>query len=135
VTFARRRGSADQRFLDEFGPPLLSLKVEAPQTGRYSILVDAMRGPEAAKLQLRDGNFQAVGQPVDFYAPTEVRSGFVELGRLDLLEGPNIINLTMPERNAASRGAQVSIIEFEGKLAPADGALSDDAVKRAPASN
>lgn len=135
VTFARRRGAADQRFLDEFGPPLLGLRVEAPQTGRYSIRVDAMRGPQAAKLQLRDANFQAVGQPVDFYAPTEVRSGFVELGRLDLLEGANIINLTMPERNAASRGAEVSIIEFEGELAPTDGTLSDGGVGRAPAFN
>jgi hypothetical protein len=69
-------------------------------------------------LQLRDGNFQAIGDPVDFYAPTEARTGFVALGHVDLLEGSNIINLTMPERNAASRGAAVSIIELEGKLAP-----------------
>jgi hypothetical protein len=134
VTFARRRGAADQQFLDEFGPPLLSLRVEAPQTGRYAILVDAIKGPEAAKLQLRDENFQAVGQPSDFYAPTEARSGFVEIGRVDLLEGLNVINLTMPERNAASRGAQISIIEIEGKLAPNDGAVSNQRVESVPAS-
>jgi hypothetical protein len=117
VTFARRRGGADQQFQDEFGPPLLSLRVEAPQAGTYSVVIDAFRGPEAAKLQLRDNNFQAIGAPVDFYAPTESRSGFVELGCVDLREGPNTINITMPERNALSTGAKVSIIEVEGRLA------------------
>jgi hypothetical protein len=34
MTFARRRGAAEQRFHDEFGPPLLSLRVEAPQSGK-----------------------------------------------------------------------------------------------------
>ena len=117
VTFARRRGAEGTRFVDEFGPPLLSLRVEAPQKGTYAIFVDAIRGPNSAKLQLRDGNFQPIDRPVDFYAPREDRSGFVELGRVELSEGWNVLNLTMPERNAASGGAMVSIIDVEGRLA------------------
>jgi hypothetical protein len=117
VTFARIAGAEAQRFEDTFGPPLLSLRVEAPQAGRYSILVDALKGPDAAMLQLRDANFQPIGSPTDFFAAAEGRSGFLSLGEIDLEEGFNIVNLTMPGRNAASRGAQVGIIEIEGRLA------------------
>jgi hypothetical protein len=95
---------------------LLALRVEAPQAGRYAIHVDALTGPTAAKLQLRDANFQPVGRPTDFYAPAEGRSGFTSIGELDLSEGANIIILTMPERNPAASGAEVAIIEIEGRL-------------------
>jgi hypothetical protein len=116
VTFARSRGAKEAVFEDTWGPPLLTLRVEAPQTGRYAIHVDAMTGPNAAKLQLRDANFQPVGRPSDFYSAAIGRSGFVSIGELDLVEGSNVVILTMPERNPASSGAEVSIIDIEGRL-------------------
>lgn len=116
VTFARSRGAEEVVFEDTWGPPLLAFRVEAPQTGRYAIHVDALTGPAWAQLQLRDANFQPVARPTDFYAAAEGRSGPVSLGELDLVEGENTVVLTMPGRNPASSGAAVSIIEIEGKL-------------------
>jgi hypothetical protein len=103
-------------FNDDWGPPLLSLRVEAPQTGRYGIFVDALTGPGAAKLQLRDSNFAPIGTPTDFYAANEARSGFRNIGEVELTEGYNLLHLTLPERNPASNGSEVAIIEIEGRL-------------------
>jgi hypothetical protein len=116
VTFARARGAAETVFADTWGPPLVALRVEAPQAGRYAIHLDALTGPKAAKLQLRDANFAPVGTPTDFFSAEEKRTGFVSLGELDLVEGANVVILTMPERNPASAGAEVAIIEIEGRL-------------------
>jgi hypothetical protein len=116
MTMSRARGAKEVVFQDTWGPPLVALRVEAPQAGRYAIHVDALRAPNAAKLQLRDSNFSPVGTPTDFYAATESRSGFVGLGELELSEGPNIVILTMPERNPAASGAEVAIIDIEGRL-------------------
>jgi hypothetical protein len=116
MTLTRARGAKETIFEDTWGPPLLGLRVEAPQAGRYAIHVDALTGPTAAKLQLRDSNFAPVGRPTDFYSASEGRSGFVSIGELDLAEGHNLVLLTMPERNPASRGAEVAIIEIEGRL-------------------
>jgi hypothetical protein len=116
LRFVRTGGADKVVFDDTWGPPLVSFRVEAPQTGRYGIFVDALTGPASAKLQLRDSNFQPVGSPTDFYAAAEGRSGFVKLGEFDLTAGINLLHLTMPERNAASRGAEVAIIDIEGRL-------------------
>ena len=115
-TFKRAAGADKIVFDDTWGPPMLSFRAEVPQKGRYRIFVDAMRTPQAAKLQLRDSNFAPVGTPVDFYAPTERRSGFVNIGELELQAGDNVIILTMPGRNPASRGAEVELIDIEGRL-------------------
>lgn len=117
VRFKRTAGADKILFDDTWGPPLLSLRVEVPQAGRYGIFVDALKGPGAAKLQLRDSNFQPVGTPTDFYASSESRSGFVQIGELNLGEGFNLIHLTMPGRNPASKGAEIAILELEGRLA------------------
>jgi hypothetical protein len=116
LRFVRTGGADKVVFDDTWGPPLVSFRVEAPQTGRYGIFVDALTGPAAAKLQLRDSNFQPVASPADFYAAAEGRSGFVKLGEFDLSAGINLLHLTMPERNPASRGAEVAIIDIEGRL-------------------
>jgi hypothetical protein len=110
------KGGTKIVFDDTFGPPLISFRAEAPRTGRYAIFVDALAGPASAKLQLRDRNFAPVGQPVDFYSAAQRRSGFVRIGELDLEEGTNILTLTMPERNPASSGQEVAIIDIEGRL-------------------
>lgn len=119
LRFVRTGGADKLVFDDTWGPPLLSLRVEAPQAGRYGIFVDAITGPASAKLQLRDSNFEPVGSPTDFYAAAEHRSGFIKIGELDLRSGFNLLHLTMPERSPASRGAEVAIIEIEGRLLPA----------------
>jgi hypothetical protein len=103
-------------FDDEWGPPLLSLRVEAPQAGRYAVMIDALTGPGAAKLQLRDANFAPIGTPTDFYAPAEDRSGYKKIGEVVLNEGLNLLHITMPERNPASTGQEVAIIDVEGRL-------------------
>lgn len=103
-------------FDDEWGPPLLSLRVEAPRSGRYAIMVDALTGPGAAKLQLRDVNFAPIGTPTDFYARTEARSGYRKIGEIVLHEGFNLLHITMPERDPASTGQEVAIIDVEGRL-------------------
>ncbi|HYI43644.1 MAG TPA: hypothetical protein VD768_08490, partial [Sphingomicrobium sp.] len=113
----RGAGGADKLVFDDtWGPPMLSFRAEVPQKGRYGIFVDAMRTPQSAKLQLRDSNFAPVGMPVDFYAAAEARSGFVQIGELELEQGHNVVILTMPERNPASKGAEVELIDIEGRL-------------------
>lgn len=116
IKFARAGGAGKIEFDDTWGPPLLALRAEVPQAGRYAIFVDAMSGPRAAKLQLRDSNFAPVEAPVDFYAAAEQRTGFVRIGELDLGPGDNIVILTIPGRNPKSLGAEVELIEIEGRL-------------------
>lgn len=79
-------------------------------------MVDALTGPGAAKLQLRDANFAPVGTPTDYYAPTEARSGYRKIGEVVLSEGFNLLHITMPERNPASSGQEVAINDVEGRL-------------------
>lgn len=113
----RRAGGADKVVFDDtWGPPMLSFRAEVPQQGRYGIFVDAMRTPQSAKLQLRDANFAPVGTPIDFYSAAESRSGFVKIGELELDRGNNVVILTMPERNPRSSGAEVELIDIEGRL-------------------
>jgi Protein of unknown function (DUF2961) len=116
IRFARSAGADKLVFDDTWGPPLLALRADVPQTGRYEIFVDAMKGPAAAQLQLRDSNFAPVGTPVDFYALAERRSGFVKIGELELEQGSQVVTLTMPGRHPASSGAQVELIDIEGRL-------------------
>ena len=116
IKFKRAGGADKVVFDDTWGPPMLSFRADVPQKGRYAIFVDAMRTPQSAKLQLRDSNFAPVGTPVDFYTPTERRSGFTKIGELALERGHNVVILTMPERNPASKGAEVELIDIEGRL-------------------
>ena len=106
-------------FNDVFGPPLLVLRAEAPQAGRYRIFVDALTGPASAMLQLRV-NDRPLSIPADFYTPEPGRSGLVSLGEVSLQEGENALYLTMPGRNPASNGALVDLIAIEGRLAGGD---------------
>ena len=103
-------------FVDRWkGPPQLGLNVIAPQAGNYRITVDALRGPRSAKLQLRV-NDDPVGEIVDLYSPERARGGQVVVGTIHLDEGANVLQLSMPGRNANSTGSLAEIVSVRGTL-------------------
>jgi hypothetical protein len=102
-------------FADTFGPPALVLRAEAPQDGRYEVFVEALKGPNAAKLELRAAD-RPVAPAVDFYASADARSGPVSLGIVALKQGQNELHLAIPGRNPAAAGSGVDLLAIEGRL-------------------
>jgi hypothetical protein len=109
----------DSNRFDEgmFGPPSLVLSVEVPVAGTYAIDVEGITGPDCAKLQLRV-NDEPVGKAVDFYSSEVARSGPQRLAELDLIEGKNLLYLTLPGKNPTSKGVGVDLISIKGTRSP-----------------
>ncbi|HEY7696870.1 MAG TPA: glycoside hydrolase family 172 protein, partial [Vicinamibacteria bacterium] len=96
---------------DIFGPHHVAFELEAPEAGRYRVLIEAMTGPSQGKLQLFR-NEEALGEPVDLYADERARSGPVSLGVVDLEEGSNILFFRSAGKNAASRGTDLDLVSI-----------------------
>jgi hypothetical protein len=90
VQFLSLRGTGQ----DVFGPHFLSPTCDVPAAGRYSIYLEAVKGPAQSQVQLfADEN--PVAAPVDLFAETRSRSGRMLMGQLDLAEGKNNLMLKL----------------------------------------
>ncbi|HOW69536.1 MAG TPA: DUF2961 domain-containing protein [Phycisphaerae bacterium] len=96
---------------DWFGPPFLCLTVDLPAAGRYAVSVEVVKGPAQAKVQLF-GNEAPVGEPVDMYAASRVRSEVIPLGVMDLVEGNNDLMLKLVGKNSSSTGLGIDLVSI-----------------------
>jgi hypothetical protein len=105
VQFLKLRGQGQ----DWFGPHFLSPICEVPAAGRYSIYLEAVQGPDQARVQLfQDEN--PVADPVDLYAESPARSGRLRLGQLQLTEGRNHLMFKLVGKNEKSSGLGLDLI-------------------------
>jgi hypothetical protein len=94
---------------DIFGPHHVAFELEAPEAGRYRVLVEAVTGPSQGKLRLFR-NEEPLGEPVDLYTTVRAKSGPLSLGDVDLEKGGNILFFRSAGRNPASQGIDLDLI-------------------------
>jgi hypothetical protein len=95
---------------DWFGPHFLSPICELPATGRYAVLIEAVKGPTQGQVQLFQ-NENPVAEPVDLYAESPGKSGRLRLGELELNEGRNNLMFKLVGKNEKSSGLGLDLIE------------------------
>lgn len=94
---------------DIFGPHYVAFELEAPEAGRYRVLVEAMTGPSQGKVRLFR-NEEPLGEPVDLYAAERAKSAPLLLGTVELEAGGNILFFRSAGRNPASRGIDIDFV-------------------------
>lgn len=95
---------------DWFGPHFLSPICNLPAAGRYAIYIEAVKGPAQAQVQLFQ-NENPVAEPVDLYAEKPVKSGRLQLGKLELAEGNNNLMFKLVGKNERSSGLGLDLIQ------------------------
>lgn len=113
VSFLRLRAQGE----DWFGPPFVSLVCEIPATGNYAVSIEAVKGPEEARVQLFQ-NEVAVGPAVDLYSPERTRSKLMALGTLSLENGPSNLMFKLVGKNERSRGLGFDLITIQCEKVP-----------------
>ncbi|MBN2130985.1 MAG: DUF2961 domain-containing protein [Sedimentisphaerales bacterium] len=103
-------GGGEVRFLSmrakdgaTFGPHSICITCELPAAGTYRISLDAVKGPEQAKVQLFLDE-APVGPEVDLYSEQREPSQIEYVGTLNLEQGPNHLMFKLVGRNEASQG-------------------------------
>jgi hypothetical protein len=96
---------------DIFGPHHVAFELEAPEAGRYRVLVEALTGPSQGKLRLYR-NEEALGEPVDLYAEARARSAPLLLGEVDLEAGGNVLFFRSAGKNSASQGIDLDLVSI-----------------------
>jgi hypothetical protein len=96
---------------DIFGPHHVAFELEAPEAGRYGVLVEALTGPSQGKLRLYR-NEEALGEPVDLYAEARAKSAPLLLGEADLEAGANVLFFRSAGKNAASEGINLDLVSI-----------------------
>ena len=95
---------------DWFGPHFLSPICELPAPGRYSVFIEAVKGPAQGRVQLFQ-NENPIADPVDLYADNAMKSGRLLLGELDLKEGRNNLMFKLVGKNEKSSGLGLDLIQ------------------------
>jgi hypothetical protein len=98
---------------DFFGPHSLVLLCEAPAAGKYRILLDAVKGPDQAVVQLFL-NERAEGDQADLYSETRTQSGPILMGTLDLKKGDNQIFFKLVGINALAKDLNAKGLDLAG---------------------
>ena len=100
----------DVRFLslqskggDMFGDHFICFICELPVAGAYRISLDAVKGPSQGQVQLFMDE-APVGPVADFYAEKRQPVLGVDLGMLELAEGPNNLLFKVVGKNEKSQG-------------------------------
>lgn len=96
---------------DWFGQHFLSPVVDIPAAGKYSIYLEAVKGPAQARVQMFQYDAPA-GAEVDFYAEQSTRSGRVLMGKLDLSEGKNTLTFKLISKNDLSTALGLDLVEI-----------------------
>lgn len=111
-----RLGQEDIRYLsltgtgtDWFGPHFLSPTCDVPAGGKYSIYIEAVKGPGQAMVQLFQ-NENPVADPVDLFADKLIKSERLLLGQLDLTEGKNNLMFKLVGKNDLSSGLGLDLV-------------------------
>jgi hypothetical protein len=117
-------GDEDVRYLslrggtaDWVGPPYLYVTCHVPNAGRYAVFIEAVRGPEAARLQLFQDEVP-VGKPADLFAEAPQKSGRIHLGYLELAQGDNPLMLKLVGKHVQSVAVGLDLIQITLQRAP-----------------
>ena len=97
---------------DWFGPPFVSLTCDIPAAGRYSVSIEAVKGPGQAQIQMFEDE-APVGEAIDMYAPERQRSKLTPMGTLVLEEGPMNLMLKLVGKNDKSEGLGFDLITIQ----------------------
>ncbi|HOW72610.1 MAG TPA: DUF2961 domain-containing protein [Phycisphaerae bacterium] len=108
----------DVRFLslraeghDFFGPPFVSITCDLPETARYVVHIEPVKGPQQGCVQL----FQTeapVGEPADLFAEQPTRSGPIRMGVISAAEGPNHLMFKIVGKNNASKAHGFDLVNI-----------------------
>ncbi len=101
--------SLQSRGGDVFGHHFVSFTCELPAAGIYKISLDAIKGPAQGQVQLSLDE-APVGPMVDLYAEKRERVPGVDMGTLELAEGPNNLLFKVMGRNEKSQGQAFDVI-------------------------
>jgi len=122
---AARIGGEEVRFLSvrggapaSVGPPYLCVTCHVPAAGRYRVAIEALAGPEQAKVQLFQDEVPA-GDPVDLFRAEPAKSGRFELGTLDLAMGDNPVMLKLVGKHDQSKALGLDLIQIICRRLPA----------------
>jgi len=113
-----RIGGAEERLLsmhtegeDVFGKHSISFLCAIPASGKYRVLLESIHGPAQGIVQLFQ-NERAVGSPVDMYSADRHKARPVDMGTLDLKEGPSQVFFKLTGKNALSTAQGLDIVTF-----------------------
>jgi len=108
VAFFRLTGKGN----DWVGPPFVSLVCEIPAAGRYKVSIEAVKGPDQARVQLFR-NENPVGQAADLYSAQRERSPLIELGTLDFAEGPTNLMFKLVGKHEQATGLTFDLVTIQ----------------------
>ncbi len=97
---------------DWFGAPFLALECEFPAAGTYRVLIEAMKGPQQAQVQLFR-NEVPVSVPVDFYDARRSRSDPTDMGTLEVEEGPATLMFKLVGKNPSAAGWGLDLVTIQ----------------------
>jgi hypothetical protein len=97
---------------DWVGPPFISLVCEIPAAGRYTVSIEAVKGPQQAQVQLFQNEAPA-GDAVDLYAAERSRSKLIPLGTLFFDEGPVNLMFKLVGKNGQSGGLGFDLVTIQ----------------------
>jgi hypothetical protein len=94
---------------DMIGEHQIGLVLDMPVTGRYRILIEAVRGPEKGIVQVVENDIP-VGEKQDLYAAAREKTAPLPLGVLSLKEGPNVVTFRMVGKNTQSSALGLELL-------------------------
>jgi len=100
--------SLQSRDGDTFGNHFISFTCEIPAAGVYKVSLDAIKGPSQGRVQLCMDE-APVGPAVDLYAEKRQRALGVDMGTLELVEGPNHLLFKVVGKNEMSEGQALDL--------------------------
>lgn len=92
----------------EFGLLFVALRATLPQ-GRYKVFADVVKGPEAGRLRLFQGE-TSLGEAIDLYAEKPVEAKGLYLGDLAAAEGENKLIFRILGKNPAATGMGLDLV-------------------------
>ncbi len=96
---------------DFFGLPFISFLCDMPDSGRYKVFVDVVKGPAQGTIQLFKDD-TAVGDPVDLYSATPARANQIPVGQLAVLEGNNKVTFKIVGKAIASSALGFDLVNI-----------------------
>ncbi len=87
----------------------LEFNIEAPETGRYTVVTTSMLTPASGKYAVSVDGQTPLEQEFDLYTPHLKLSRFLFLGSVDLEKGPHTLTVMSRDRNRGSAGTSIGL--------------------------
>lgn len=93
----------------DFGLCFVALRADIPGAGRYKVYIDAVKGPNAGKVQLFREE-AALGEAVDLYAEQPQEANGILMGEFTAVEGGNGLMFKVIGKNPAAKGLGMDLV-------------------------